>query len=147
MEGRLQAPYPQHQTAPQDAQNMIILILGMLLTGASWFIAWSPISLFSEYSFFPLWLGYILTVNGLSETLYSDSIMKRMRFNFPTLFAASIPFWWFFELINQIVQNMLIRLTPKHTIGSLAAETRCRYARRRLAQRGSALSGFTARVP
>ena len=84
---------------------MIILILGMLLTGASWVIAWSPISLFSEYSFFPLWLGYILTVNGLSETLYSDSIMKRMRFNFPTLFAASIPFWWFFELINQIVQN------------------------------------------
>jgi rare lipoprotein A len=46
-----------------------------------------------------------------------------------------------------VFQTMLIRLTPKHTIGSLAAETRCRYARRCLAQRGSALSGFTARVP
>jgi hypothetical protein len=43
--------------------------------------------------------------------------------------------------------TMLIRLTPKHTIGSLAAETRCRHARRCLAPRGSALSGFTARVP
>ena len=42
---------------------------------------------------------------------------------------------------------MLIRLTPKHTIGSLAAETRCRHARRCPAPRGSALSGFTARVP
>src|SRR5271165_2437163 len=45
------------------------------------------------------------------------------------------------------VRNMLIRLTPKHTIGSLAAKTRCRHARRCLAPRGSALSGFTARVP
>ena len=45
------------------------------------------------------------------------------------------------------VWSMLIRLTPKHTIGSLAAETRCRHARRCLALRGSALSGFTARVP
>jgi hypothetical protein len=43
--------------------------------------------------------------------------------------------------------SMLIRLTPKHTIDSLAAETRCRYARRCLAPRGSALSGFTPRVP
>ena len=45
------------------------------------------------------------------------------------------------------VQTMLIRLAPKHTIGSLAAETRCRHARRCLAPRGSALSGLTARVP
>jgi hypothetical protein len=45
------------------------------------------------------------------------------------------------------LRTMLIRLTPKHTIGSLAAETRCRHARRCLAPRGSALSGFTARVP
>src|ERR1700722_14239326 len=43
--------------------------------------------------------------------------------------------------------SMLIRLTPKHTMGSLAAETRCRHARRCPAPRGSALSGFTARVP
>src|SRR6266851_10062486 len=36
---------------------------------------------------------------------------------------------------------MLIRLTPKPTVGNLAAETRCRHARRCLAPRGSALSG------
>jgi hypothetical protein len=69
-------------------------------------------------------------------------------------------FWWFavWWLANlslfasktrliRIDDSMLIRLTPKHTIGSLAAETRCRHARRCLAPRGSALSGFTARVP
>ena len=84
---------------------MIILILGMLLTAASWVIAWSPNSVFCEYSFFPLWLGYILTVNGFSEIMYSDSIMRRMGSNFLLLFAASIPFWWFFEFINQRVQN------------------------------------------
>ena len=42
---------------------------------------------------------------------------------------------------------MLIRLTPNHTIGSLAVETSCRHARRCPAPRGSALSGFTAGVP
>jgi hypothetical protein len=46
-----------------------------------------------------------------------------------------------------VVVTMLIRLTPNPTIGSLAAETRYRHARRCLAPRGSALSGFTARVP
>jgi hypothetical protein len=49
-----------------------------------------------------------------------------------------------FEVVEA---TMLIRLTPKHTIGSLAAEPRCRHARRCPAPRGSALSGFTARVP
>src|SRR6202011_1457922 len=47
---------------------------------------------------------------------------------------------------SDLVQTMLIRLTPKHPVGSLAAETRCRHARRCSAPRGSALSGFTARV-
>jgi peptide/nickel transport system substrate-binding protein len=49
--------------------------------------------------------------------------------------------------LDGIEYTMLIRLTPKPTIGSLAAETRCRHARRCLAPRGSALSGFTARAP
>src|SRR5205085_7837529 len=48
---------------------------------------------------------------------------------------------------SMIVCIMLIRLTPKHTSCSVAAETRCRHARRCPAPRGSALSGFTARVP
>jgi hypothetical protein len=43
--------------------------------------------------------------------------------------------------------TVLIRLTPKPTIGSGAVETRCRHARRGLAPRGSAISGFTTRAP
>jgi len=46
---------------------MLLLILGIALTAVSWYFAWSHIGPVSEYSFFPLWVGYILFVNGLSE--------------------------------------------------------------------------------
>jgi hypothetical protein len=52
-----------------------------------------------------------------------------------------------FKGFQAIDQSLLIRLTPKPTIGSVAVKTRCRHARRRLAARGSVISGFTARVP
>ena len=45
------------------------------------------------------------------------------------------------------VPSVLIRLTPKLTIGSVVAETRCCHARPRLAPRGFAISGFSPRVP
>jgi hypothetical protein len=85
--------------------NMQLLLLGLLVTSASWVVAWSDVPTVSEYSFLPLWLGYILTVNGLSELLTKDSLIRKMGIAFMLLFAASIPFWWFFEFINSIVQN------------------------------------------
>jgi hypothetical protein len=48
---------------------MPLLILGIVLTAVCWYFAWSHIGLVSEYSFFPLWVGYILLVNGLSEVM------------------------------------------------------------------------------
>jgi hypothetical protein len=78
---------------------------GIALTLVSWVIAWSRLPIVSEYAFFPLWLGYILAINGVAEYFYNDSLIRRMGTSFILLFALSIPFWWFFELLNKVVQN------------------------------------------
>ena len=78
---------------------------GILFTAVCWYFAWSHIGLLSEYSFFPLWVGYILLVNGLSEVIAGTSLLRRMRWSFLWLFIASIPMWWFFEYMNSFVQN------------------------------------------
>jgi hypothetical protein len=84
---------------------MALLIIGVLLTAASWVAAWSNAGALSEYSFFPLWLGYILTVNGSAEVFYRTSLVRVMRWCFLILFVASIPLWWFFEAVNRAVDN------------------------------------------
>jgi hypothetical protein len=84
---------------------MRFLLPGLIITSAAWVVAWSDIPIFSEHSFLPLWLGYILTINGLSEVINKDSLIRKMGPRFLLLFGASIPFWWFFEFLNRIVQN------------------------------------------
>jgi hypothetical protein len=84
---------------------MGLLITGILLCATSWAVAWSRVPLYSEYTFFPLWLGYILVANGFAEWIYRDSLIRRMRLSFLLLFLVSIPFWWFFEFLNLTVQN------------------------------------------
>jgi hypothetical protein len=84
---------------------MTFLIIGSIMTLLFWVSAWAHFGLLGEYSFFPLWLGYILITNGLSEITYGTSLLTRMRLMFGWLFVISIPLWWFFEQINKIVQN------------------------------------------
>jgi hypothetical protein len=84
---------------------MVVLSLGVLLTIASWFVAWSRIPILSEHSFFPLWLGYVLTLNGTSAAFFKDSLLLRMRWLFVLLFLLSVPFWWYFEIANLLVHN------------------------------------------
>src|SRR4030088_1520127 len=84
---------------------MVALVVGVVLVGLSWIAAWGPFGVFSELSFFPLWLGYILTINGLSQVLFKWSLLESMGSSFLLLFVISIPLWWFFEGMNAIVQN------------------------------------------
>ena len=83
----------------------MLLILGTTLTAISWVFAWSNAGIMSEYSFFPLWIGYILTINGIGEAAYRTSLIRVMRWYFLALFIASIPLWWFFEVVNGVVHN------------------------------------------
>lgn len=85
--------------------DMAIFIMGGILTVVSWITAWSDFGILTELSFFPLWLGYILTLNGLAGMIVGVSLLKRMHWSFCWLFIISTPFWWFFEGMNEIVHN------------------------------------------
>jgi hypothetical protein len=84
---------------------MYLLIAGGIIIVVSWIAAWSSAGVFTEYSFFPLWVGYILTINGVSEVCGGISLLRATRWHFLSLYAASIPLWWFFELVNRMVNN------------------------------------------
>lgn len=84
---------------------MQLLLVGVLITLVSWVFAWGKFSPLSQYSFFPLWLGYILTINGLTLGIFKNSLLSKMRLSFIWLFIISIPLWWMFEGLNTVTQN------------------------------------------
>jgi hypothetical protein len=86
-------------------QMSFLFPAGLILILASWLVAWSDIPIATEYSFVPLWLGYISLINGISELMTKTSLIRKMETSFLILFAISIPFWWLFEFLNSIVQN------------------------------------------
>jgi hypothetical protein len=55
--------------------------------------------------FFPLWLGYILAVDGLVLRRTGSSLLTRSPRGFGTLFILSVPVWWLFEIINWRTRN------------------------------------------
>jgi hypothetical protein len=81
---------------------------GVVLGLASWILAWSRFPWFSEYqahTFTPLWIAYILTVNGFTYRRTGTCMLLRRPLPFLLLFPASAGFWWFFEYLNRFVQN------------------------------------------
>ncbi|HEV2067871.1 MAG TPA: hypothetical protein VGR08_13665 [Thermomicrobiales bacterium] len=81
------------------------LVAGVILVGVSWPLAWFGPAPFSEHTFFPLWLGYILTVDGLAYMRGGTSLLMRDHPRFVLLFAMSIPLWWLFEFANEFLRN------------------------------------------
>lgn len=82
--------------------------LGLLLLLAGWIMAWNRFPWFTPWqphTFLPLWLGYILAVNGLTQARTGSSLLTRRPGFFLTLFPLSALFWWFFEYLNRFVQN------------------------------------------
>lgn len=82
--------------------------LGAATGAASWTLAWNRFTWFAPFqphTFTPLWLSYILVVNGLTFSRTGRCMMcHRTRF-FLVLFPFSAAFWWFFEYLNRFVQN------------------------------------------
>ena len=78
---------------------------GLTLLLASWWTAWFGPAPFSEHTFFPLWLGYILAVDALSEWRVGSSLLTRDPRRFALLFIFSVPLWWLFELANRYLGN------------------------------------------
>ena len=82
--------------------------LGVLLGIAAWILAWTRFAWFSAFqphTFTPLWLSYILAVNGIDRRNTGLCLMYDKPVLFIALFPVSAGFWWFFEYLNRFVQN------------------------------------------
>lgn len=86
------------------------LLIGIALIAVAWPLVWFGPAPYSWYTFFSLWLGYILTVDGLTLWRSGTSLLARDWRRFLLLFAFSVPLWWLFELANQFLQNWLYHL-------------------------------------
>ena len=67
--------------------------LGLLLLAVCWPLNWTLPGVRTAYLFFPLWLGYILTVDALVWRRAGTSLWSRARCGFVLLFILSVPAW------------------------------------------------------
>lgn len=79
--------------------------VGLLLLAVCWPLNWMLPGLRTACFFFPLWLGYILTVDGLVCWRTGSSLWIRSRKGFVQLFLLSAPAWWLFEMLNRRTGN------------------------------------------
>src|SRR5579862_3241666 len=78
--------------------------VGLLLVATCWPLNWT-IKGITAYLFAPLWVGYVLVVDCLTEWRTGTALWSRSRKEFVLLFVASSPVWWIFELINHRTRN------------------------------------------
>lgn len=79
--------------------------LGLALVIVFWALNWSLSGLRTHWGFFPLWLGYCLTVDALVLRRKGASLLTRSPRAYVGLFIISAPSWWLFELLNWRTQN------------------------------------------
>jgi hypothetical protein len=79
--------------------------IGLVLVAVFWALNWGLEGLRTQWAFFPLWLGYCLSVDGLVAWRTGSSLLTRSRSRYLGLFAASAPVWWLFELANARLQD------------------------------------------
>jgi hypothetical protein len=86
--------------------------LGLALVAVFWPLNWALDGMRSHLGFFPLWLGYCLSVDALVMRRKGSSLLGRSRLGYLGLFVASVPAWWLFELINQRTRNWIYLTEP-----------------------------------
>jgi len=89
------------------------LWVGLALIAFFWVASWSRWGVLGEYSFLPLWVGYVLTMDGLVALRGGDSLLATRPRHLLGLFLVSAPFWWIFEGLNHLTQNWHY-LIPAH---------------------------------
>jgi len=107
------APAARAHTAPATPSFLARLpryaYIGLLLNVLAWTSSWARIGPW-PYTFFPLWLGFILVLDGLNVARQGASILTRSTWRFAGLFAFSIPCWWVYEILNIPVRNWHYRM-------------------------------------
>ena len=81
--------------------------IGLVLVILFWILNWSLPGLRTHWGFFPLWLGYCLTVDALVFIRKGHSLLTRSPANYVVLFLVSVPVWWLFEAINLRTRNWI----------------------------------------
>ena len=79
--------------------------VGIAFTIIFWITNWSLSGFRTHWSFFPMWLGYCLTVDALVFSRKGHSLLTRNPRAYVSLFFVSAPAWWLFEVINWRTQN------------------------------------------
>jgi len=91
------------------------LAIGTGLVALSWAASWSEKTPLAHHSFFFLWLGYVLVVDGLVLLRTGTSLLSRGVGRFIGLFVVSIPLWWLFEALNARLNNWSYQLPHEYT--------------------------------
>ena len=81
--------------------------IGLVLIAVFWVLNWWLPGTRSHWGFFPLWLGYSLTMDALVFWRKGHSLLTRTPGVWAGLFLVSAPAWWLFELINLRTQNWI----------------------------------------
>ena len=81
--------------------------IGAGLTILFWILNWALSGLRTQWAFFPMWLGYCLTVDALARWRSGTSLLTRSWRRYVGLFAVSAPMWWMFEALNLRTQNWI----------------------------------------
>jgi hypothetical protein len=79
--------------------------LGIGLILVFWLLNWALTGARTHWGFFPLWLGYCLTIDGLVFRRTGTSLLIRSPRKYAGLFLVSAPVWWIFELLNVRTRN------------------------------------------
>ena len=77
---------------------------GAALNLAAWTSSWARFGPWA-YTFFALWFGFILLLDGLNVGVSGSSPLRRSKARFVLMFVVSSVFWWVFEGLNVPVQN------------------------------------------
>lgn len=81
---------------------------GVAITALAWAFAWNRFAWFADFqpfTFTPLWIGYILTINGLTCRRTGHCWLRDRPGCFLALFPVSAAFWWYFEYLNRFIRN------------------------------------------
>ncbi len=81
--------------------------IGLALISLFWCLNWFLDGTRTHWGFFPLWLGYSLTVDALVFRKKGRSLFTRTPGVWIGLFGVSAPAWWLFELINLRTRNWI----------------------------------------
>lgn len=95
-------PMPKSRSSPRFTLHGW---LGLGLVASFWPLNWFLDGVRTNWGFFPLWLGYCLTIDALVLFRRGSSLLTRNWRNYVGLFIISAPVWWLFEALNERLQN------------------------------------------